>query len=112
MGHRDLRRNKRTAYTGSIEVSWMDGGQAKFTRGRCVDLSADGLLLELSVSMQVRTVVTLRFDRIHLIGTASVRHTRRAGMKFLLGFELSQHFREQIARNLETIQALSLPSRS
>ena len=110
MGQHDLRRNKRTAYAGSIEVSWMDGGQSKFTRGRCVDLSADGLLLELPVSMQVRTVVTLRFDRIQLIGTASVRHMHRAGMKFRVGFELSQHLQQQIARNLETIQALSQTS--
>jgi len=90
----------------------MDSGQAKFSRGRCVDLSEDGLLLELPVSMQVRTVVTLRFDRIQLIGTASVRHTRRVGMKFLVGFELSQHLKQQVARNPEIIQTLSSPSSS
>jgi hypothetical protein len=90
----------------------MDNSQAKFTRGRCVDLSEDGLLLELPVSMQVRTVVTLRFDRIQLAGTASVRHIRRAGMKFLAGLELSQHLKQQVARNLKIIQALSSPSSS
>jgi hypothetical protein len=105
----DLRRNKRTLYAGSIEVSWMEANQPKFTRGRCVDLSEDGLLLELPVSMQIRTVATLRFDRIQLAGTASVRHARRAGAKFLVGFELSQHLKQQVARNPETTQALSSP---
>jgi hypothetical protein len=112
MARRDLRRNNRTVYTGLIEVSWVEGSEDKFTRGRCVDLSEDGLLLELPVSIQVRTMVTLRFDRIQLGGTASVRHARRAGVKFRVGLELSQHLKQQVARNLKIIQALSSPSLS
>ena len=90
----------------------MENSQPKYTRGRCVNLCEDGLLLELPVPMQVRTVVTLRFDRIHLIGTASVRHIKRAGTKFALGLELSQHLKKQVADNLERFQSLSSPSLS
>jgi hypothetical protein len=108
MPNRDLRRNKRTAYSGAIEVSWVESnGEPRFVRGRCLDLSEDGLRMELPIALPVRTVVTLRFDRIHLAGTASVRYMRRAGMKFVLGFELSQHLAQLVTHNFEILQPLS-----
>ncbi len=110
MATRDLRRNQRTLYTGAIEVSWAQpNGEPRFARGRCLDLSPDGARLELPIGLPVRTVVTLRFDRIQLTGTASVRYLRRSGVKFVLGFELSQHLGERLAHNLETLQPLSPP---
>ena len=108
MRHRDLRRNKRTPYSGAIEVSWLEpNSEPRFARGRCLDLSEDGLRLELPVALPVRTVVTLRFERIQLTGTASVRYLRRAGMKFVLGFEMSQHLRQLVVHNFEILQPLS-----
>ena len=107
-GMRHLRRNKRTPYSGAIEVSWVEPGrEPRFARGRCLDLSEDGLRLELPVALPLRAVVTLRFERIQLRGTASVRYLRRAGMKFVLGFELSQHLRQLVVHKLEILQPLS-----
>jgi hypothetical protein len=113
MANRDLRRQQRTPYSGAIEVSWAQpGGDPGFMRGRCLDLSKDGLRMELPVALAVRTVVTLRFDRIQLGGTASVRYMRRAGMKFIVGFELSQQLGQLVAQKLEILQSLSLPTAS
>jgi hypothetical protein len=66
--------------------------------------------MELPIDLPVRTVVTLRFARIELQGTASVRYRRRAGMKFVLGFELSQHLGQLVAQNLDILQPLSEPA--
>lgn len=113
MGNRDLRRNERAPYSGAIEVSWAQpNGDPGFARGRCLDLSKDGLRLELPVTLPVRTVVTLRFDRIQLSGSASVRYQRRAGAKFVLGLELSQHLKQLVAKNFEILQPLSAPATS
>jgi hypothetical protein len=113
MAHRDLRRNPRTLYSGAVLASWSEpNGDPKFARARCIDLSGDGLRLELPVPITVRTVVSLRFDRIHLSGTASVRHVRRNGMKFVVGFELSQHLSQQVANNPEILQPLSTSAAS
>jgi len=110
MAYRDLRRNKRIPYAGVIQVSWVDvTGQPTFVRGRCLDLSDDGLRMELPVSVPVRTLVTLKFDRIHLTGTASARHVRRAGLKFIVGFELSQQLSQQVVHKFEILQPLSAP---
>lgn len=116
MAHRDLRRDQRTACLGSlgiIEVSWMEAGaDPRFARGRCLDASVDGLRLEFPVALPVRATVTLRMTRIDVSGSASVRHVRRTGMKFVIGFEFSQHLRQQVARNIMTLQPVSPPDPS
>jgi hypothetical protein len=77
-----------------------------------VDASIDGLRLDFPVELTVRSSVTLRIARIQVAGGASVRHVRRAGMKFIIGFEFSQHLRQQVERNVQSLQPVSLPPSS
>jgi hypothetical protein len=116
MAHRDLRRDQRNACLGSlgtIEVSWTEPGKDPlFARGRCLDASVDGLRLEFPVALPIRATVTLRMARIDVSGSASVRHVRRTGMKFVIGFEFSQHLRLQVARKIVTLQPVSTPDPS
>jgi hypothetical protein len=116
MAHRDLRRDQRNACLdslGIIEVSWVaPDSDPRFARGRCLDASANGLRLEFPVALPVRTTVTLRMTRIDVSGSASVRHVRRTGMKFVIGFEFSQHLRRQVAQNIMALQPVSPPASS
>ena|SRR5215471_3148722 len=102
MASRDLRRNFRIPYSGVVQVSWEDKGLPGFAQGRCVNLSEDGLRIELSTSIPVQTMVTIRIPDIKLVGTAWVRHSRRNGLKFSLGLELSQQLRRSASQTIKT----------
>jgi hypothetical protein len=110
MATRNLRRNERIAYLGTIEVSWVEtDGKKKVFKGNCTDVSDDGLRMELPVDIPVRTLVLLRFARLHLTGTATVRHVRRSKMNFVLGLQFNQQLGQQVASNLQALQPLSAP---
>jgi len=52
MATSDLRRSKRIAHSGAVEVSWLEpGAEPRFAKGRCIDLSVDGLRMEFPVAI-------------------------------------------------------------
>jgi PilZ domain len=106
-GH-DLRRTRRIAFTAVAYLQWTEpNGEPMFAQGRCLDLSRNGLRLEVPAKVAVRTTVTLRIDRIQVQGAASVRHVRRMGAKFILGLELNQKLHDKLTANLESSQEVS-----
>jgi hypothetical protein len=102
MASRDLRRNFRIPFSGAVEVSWDDHGMPGFARGRCVNLSEDGMRIELPTAVPVQSMVTIRVPEIGLVGSAVVRHSRRSGIRFSVGIELSQHLRRMVLKALES----------
>ena len=85
------RRRKKRAYprvplSGPIQVSWKyDPVLEWHSHGRCLDVSARGLKMELPDPIDVSERIRFRVDRGHLAGTASVRYCNRVGRSYLIG---------------------------
>ncbi len=105
MMRKDTRRHARVPYVGPVAISWTERGEARYARGRSINVSASGLRLELPVSVPAGTEIVLRAERINISGSARVRHVTRYGGKFLIGIELSDALRGR-----GDFQCLSEPS--
>lgn len=90
MASKDARRHRRLPYSGTVRVSWEDGARGpRFAMGKCIDVSESGLRIELPVAIPLRTPVVVGADRLHVSGSASVKHVVRFGAKYLVGVEMS-----------------------
>jgi PilZ domain len=90
MSSKETRRYRRIPYSGSVRVSWESAGGARFASGKCIDLSENGLRIELPVSIPPRTRVQLTTDRVGVAGSASVKNSERFGAKFIIGLEFTE----------------------
>jgi len=71
-------------------VSWLDANQnQKFTRGRCLDLSASGIRIETPEAIPLRSYVSVYIESLTLKTSASVRHVVRSAGKYSIGLEFS-----------------------
>jgi hypothetical protein len=96
VSQRMIRRFQRTPYLGPVRISWEDEhGLPKYAQGTCLDFSAGGLRIEAPQPIPVRSIISLRADRINLGGSATVKRVSRRGSKYVLGLELSQTLRDQ-----------------
>ena len=86
---KNSRRHRRIPYSGPIRVSWEDQGQPRFAIGRCVDISEDGLRIEVHQPLKRGASIQLAAERIKLAGAATVKHSVQRGSRHLLGLELS-----------------------
>jgi len=88
----------------SVTISWTEeeGGQDRYMVGKCVEISAKGLRIELLQPIPYLTYVTLRIQGMHLATSARVRHSWTRGLKAIVGLELSQPIRDQIIEALVT----------
>jgi hypothetical protein len=99
---RNLRRHHRLAFSGTVDLSWIDPrGQVKYARAKCLDLSETGLRLESPEPVPAHTSVSIRAERLRLSGPATVRHVVRLGAKFILGLELSTAVPERTLASVE-----------
>src|SRR3981081_3996731 len=88
---KDIRRHNRIPYPGLIKLCWQDTrGDNKIGQGKCIDISASGLRMELPEPVILRSYVTLRSERIGLASSGSVRHCARFGGKYIVGIEFSR----------------------
>jgi hypothetical protein len=96
---RENRRHERIPYLSGVHVSWEDeSGLNKYARAKGLDISAEGLRIELSEPIPVFSRLSLRADQINMGGSASVRHARRHGCKYVLGLSLSQSLEKAFLR--------------
>jgi PilZ domain len=96
MFEKDIRRHRRIPHSSPVRISWQgSNGQPQYTRGKCLDVSEDGLRIESLESIPVRTPVSLNADQLKTSGSATVKHVARSGVKYVLGVELSQALRSQ-----------------
>ena len=88
---KDYRHHERLAYNGPVRISWEDEqGLVRYAHAKCLDVSEDGLRIEVAESIPVRSRLLFRADRINLSGTATVRSIAWRGCKYILGLNLSQ----------------------
>jgi len=96
MSRKNIRRHHRVPYLGKVFISWEDPhGQPRFARGKCVDVSEEGMRIETPEPIPVFTNVSIRADQIMLAGSGTVKHLERRGSHYTLGLELSQALRDQ-----------------
>ena len=84
------RRTRRIPYVGPMRISWEEQGQQCFAQARCIDISEDGMRVEVARPVRPGTRILLSAERLKLSGAACVKHMDRSGGKYLLGLQLSQ----------------------
>jgi hypothetical protein len=91
LSQKEKRRHQRVAFAGAVRISWEDDrGLPKYATAKCLDLSPEGLRIEVSQSIPVRAILSLRTDQINFGSSASVLHAAPRGCKYILGLRLSQ----------------------
>jgi hypothetical protein len=66
---RENRRHERVSYVGAVGISWEDErGLSKYTRAKCLDVSAEGMRIEVPERIPLRSRLSLRADQINLLG--------------------------------------------
>lgn len=85
-----MRRHARHPFEDVLRVTWKDTrGQLRKLKARCLDLSPEGARLETDTPIQSRTNIALDSARFGSLGTASVRHCARQGLKYAIGVEFT-----------------------
>ena len=87
----DNRRHQRIRYLGAARISWDDErGLASYADAKCMDVSQEGLCIVVADTVPVRSLLSLRVERIKVGGSATVKYVARRGRKCVLGLNLSQ----------------------
>ncbi len=88
---KNQRQHERLTYGGPIRISWEDEqGLVRYAHAKCLDISEDGLRIEMTEPLLIRSRLLFRADRINLSGSATVRSIAWRGCKYLVGLSLSQ----------------------
>jgi PilZ domain-containing protein len=96
-----MRRSKRVPCTLPVLLAWTDAdGLDRYARGKCRDISSDGLRVETAETIPAQSSVYLRVEKVDVVGSARVRYFRRGGMRNVIGLELSQKVRQQLLDTL------------
>jgi hypothetical protein len=85
-----LRRHDRVEERVAVQVMWKDRyGHDRLLRGRSVDVSRDGMRLQLGERLKDGIFVNFQAEALKLHGTASVRWCIRDGAKYMIGLQFS-----------------------
>ena len=88
------RRHPRTPFHEIVRLSWEDSAGHRCTaRGKAIDRSNSGLMLETTEAIETRTFVQVQVERYGLVGMARVRHCTRKGLGYIVGLEFAQDVR-------------------
>ena len=86
----EKRRYLRERSQGAVQLTWRDSaGVLHTSRGECVDISQEGLRVELRERIELRTLVQVKVLSSPL-RTATVRYCSPQKEKFILGLEFLQ----------------------
>ncbi|GEM_PF-1751850 len=97
MPRRDLRRYERIPCAFPVQIAWTEAdGSDRYARGRCRDISSDGLRIETMDPIPAHSYVNLRVETVDISGAGRVRYLRRGPVCNVIGLELSQKVREQL----------------
>jgi hypothetical protein len=98
MAERRLRRHDRVEEKVAVQVMWKDRyGHDRLLSGHTVDVSQDGLRVELKERIDEGVFVNFRADGLKLHGTASVRRCTRQGAKYVIGLQFTGGLRWKTA---------------
>jgi hypothetical protein len=86
---KDLRHHRRYAVdAGVLQVTWLDlTGKMKMTRTRALNISEGGMCIELPEGAAPMSLVRFESSRFKVMGSAAVRHCRKAGSRYIVGLE-------------------------
>ncbi len=71
-------------------MSWQDrSGQPKYSLARTIDVSKDGIAVELAEPVEIRSFVQLQCENLKLTGPAAVRNCDRRYGKYRVGLEFT-----------------------
>jgi hypothetical protein len=99
MPKKEIRRHPRIPFFGRVRISWVDSqGCSRYMMGKCLDVSEEGIRVEVPEPIPARTNVMIRAEQINLTSPAVVKHVERQGLSYFLGLELSQAL---LARTLD-----------
>jgi PilZ domain len=84
------RRHRRIPYLVPMRISWEDQGEPCFATARCIDLSQDGIRMELNQQVPRGARLQIAAERLNLFGSATVRRSERYGAKYPLGLQFTQ----------------------
>jgi hypothetical protein len=89
---KNLRRSRRYLVdAGALQVSWLDvRGNMKTARTRALNISEDGLALELPEAA-MPLLVRFKSEKFNVKGVGSVRYCRRAAGKYVVGLEFGEN---------------------
>jgi len=88
---KNRRDRERLPISGPIRISWEDeNGLVRYAHAKCLDMSTDGLRIEVAEPVAVRTRLLFRADIGNFGGSATVRSIAWRGCKYTLGMSLSQ----------------------
>lgn len=97
MIRKDVRRDERIPCTLPVRIVWTDErGEDRYMRGKCRDISPDGLRIETGDSIPAQSYINLRVEKVDVAGSARVRYVRRSGTGNVIGLELSQKVCRQL----------------
>jgi PilZ domain len=101
MARKDVRRHHRIPCTQPVALTWTgEDGSDRYARGKCRDVSAAGLRIEIFDMIAAQSYVYFRIENWDLAGSARVRYSRRGGAGMVIGLELNQKVRQQILDRL------------
>lgn len=82
------RRRSRQAGNGVLNLRWKDGRKRERTlRATIVDISADGLRLQVPETVPLHSAVLFDAPELGLVGQGSVRHCSSSAGEYLIGVE-------------------------
>jgi hypothetical protein len=106
---RDKRRHQRIPCLGVARIFWEDErGLVRYAQAKYLDISQEGLCIEVAEPIPVRSILSVRVERIQVSGSATVRYIAWRRCKHILGLNLS----ETVDKNSLNLAALrSSPDR-
>jgi hypothetical protein len=99
--NKNNRRHKRVPYGAQIRISWEDRGIPYFATARCIDLSEEGMRVEVGQPVSPGTMLMVAAENIKFAGAASVRRVDHHGAKYTLGLQLTQAIRAHKISEIE-----------
>src|SRR5450432_1681094 len=97
MDQRNLRRNERIPCSYPVLMAWTDAdGNERGSRGKCRDISLNGLSIDTVETIPAHSYVNLRIEGADVAGSARVRYLRRNGARNIIGLGLGEKVREQL----------------
>jgi len=96
----DERQDPRIHYLGVVFLSWMEAPGKNYVMGRCLDISAGGVGVELVRRIPTHTEVRVRTGWLDLDCAATVRHIADRGGVFHVGLQWKQPLRADILAGL------------
>ena len=85
----EKRKSERVELSEPGTVSWQTpDGDTVGERVLLVNLSDNGVLIEMTRQLELRQIVQLKIPSWQIDGSASVRYCRQKGLKYRIGLEL------------------------